>query len=287
MELAAGTAPSRNSLGRTTSASASRPVVKNPPAPSSQKSSSSWLGRRQRPGRASGPVRSTRPGGRRPRPARRSRPPRRRCRARPALPAAHQPAVVRASRSTGTRRSPRPAARSRALPGGRGRLGQGGRRHGVPLGQHLVVAGRLGAPARAAGQQPARLFDRRPGAPAGHRRARTGIDLPSQFPLRVMPYQSAAGADQLRPEGAASSSLGVKVAWPPSTPSASASTEEESAPGRDRGSREDAVQGLGDDPQVVAVARRPARRAGRPGPAGPGRSASSRSGGPASGGRWQ
>ena len=41
-ELVAGTAPSRNSFGRTTSASASLPVVKNPPDASSQNRSRSW-----------------------------------------------------------------------------------------------------------------------------------------------------------------------------------------------------------------------------------------------------
>ena len=41
IELVAGSAPSRYSLGRTMSFSASSPVVKNPPAPSSQNSSSS------------------------------------------------------------------------------------------------------------------------------------------------------------------------------------------------------------------------------------------------------
>ncbi len=59
------------------------------------------------------------------------------------------------------------------------------------------------------------------GAPTG----RTGIDLPSQFPASVMPYHSAAGPTRAAGSSPTSSS-GVKVAWPPSTPPASASKEE-------------------------------------------------------------
>ena len=115
MELVAGTAPSRNSLGRTTRASASVPVVKKPPAVVVPEQVDQLRGRLDgplAPERLSGPLGQADAGLDQPgvvgSHGQVAGP--------PALPAAHQPPARSTWRPTGTRRSPPPVDRSRPGP---------------------------------------------------------------------------------------------------------------------------------------------------------------------------
>ena len=108
MELAAGTAPSRNSLGRTTSASASLPVVKNPPAVVVPEQVEQLVDRPDGPFAPERLARPFRQPDRRLRRARRSRPPR--PGAAPARPA-NSASVVRRRTWQAQRNSPISSAR--------------------------------------------------------------------------------------------------------------------------------------------------------------------------------
>ena len=176
------------------------------------------------PARATAPCRSTRTVGRRPRPARRGPPPR--PGAGPGRPASCASAARRRTWTPrGTRRSPRPGGRSRSEPVAAATSASVADRHGVPLGQDLLVAGRLDrGPARAAARR-ARASSISGGRARGAPTGRTGMERPSQLPGVGDPVPLGRGPTRC-PGRVRRSSSRVKVAWLPSTPPASASKEE-------------------------------------------------------------